>query len=118
MKSWSPSNKNNLKVKIDSEGLTKALLIAREAEKRKLEDKEVIVWCHLVKFAMGRAGNLPNRGVYKKVLFATMNHERYKEIFDTAMKRCTTDEVPTQFMKDLYKEFKEWSTKHPRAKRR
>lgn len=107
-----------MKVEISQEGLTNALLSAREAEKRKLADKEVLVWAHLVKLAMGRTGSMPTHKVPIEMLFSIMRNDRYTAMFKTGMTRCTTDEVPTQFMRDLYKEFKEWSIKHPRTTRR
>lgn len=102
------------KVEISEEGLTKALLEAHEAEEIKKFDKEVIVWFHLVAMAIGPRAAFPNIPMPKRRLFEVMNNETNRSLFKRGMKKFATDEVPTDFMRNLYREFLAWQEKNPR----
>lgn len=104
-----------MQTEISTEGLTNALLEAAEAEERKKREKEVIVWCHLLRaelkspeYWLPRAHKLS-----KSYLFRAMNSKTMRWKFQQGIKNFTTDEVPTQWMKDLYAEFNDWKANSP-----
>ena len=108
-----------MQTEISAEGLTNALLEAADAEERKNKEKEVIVWCHLLRaelkspeYYLPRAHKLS-----KSYLFRVMNTKTMRWKFQQGMKNFVTDEEPTQWMRDLYAEFNDWKANSPSVKK-
>ena len=102
--------KPQMQTEISSEGLTKALLEAAEAEQHKQDDLRVIVWCHLLRWYLGNPDDtMPRHMFYSKTyMFKVMNTGISRWYVEQGCKTHRTDEVPTQWMRDLYQEFVDW----------
>lgn len=107
-----------MKTEIENEKLAEALITASEMKKRRHFDKETIVWCHLLRAELHRAEyECPeNYSITIQYLFRVMNSRTIRWKFQQGMRNLSTDEVPTQWMRDLYKKFKTWQDT-PDAKR-
>lgn len=110
MLSWKRSMTPQMQMEISSEGLAKALLEAHEAEERKKQDYEIIVWCHLLRWYLGQPDfTLPRAyKLSKTYLFKVMNTKLSRWYVQQGLKKFRSDEVPTPWMRNLYNEFIAW----------
>ena len=117
MLEWGKFLSPQMKTEISAEGLTNALIIARKEERRKNFDHEVIVWFHLVSQVLGYPGALPSYKMHIDQLFNVMMLPVNVSLFNKGVRTYMSDEVPTDFMRDLYRQFLRWK-QLPREKRK
>ena len=101
-----------MKVDISTDGIEKALLKGKEDYDQRQFNLEVSVFTHIIAGILsGPHEEIPMGQVSKKWLFEVVNTKVYQTLFKKSIKRCATDEVPSEYMVNLYKEFKEWQAK-------
>ena len=112
MESWNRKNRKRMKVDISTDGIEKALLKGKEDYDQRQFNLEVSVFTHIIAGILsGPHEEIPMGQVSKKWLFEVVNTKVYQTLFKKSIKRCATDEVPSEYMVNLYKEFKEWQAK-------
>lgn len=105
---WKQSMIPQMKTEISSEGLTNALLTASKAEEQKRFDLEVIVWFHLLAQQVDYPGALKNSAYHIHHLFSVMELPISVSLFKKGVRDYRSDEVPTEFQRNLYRQFLRW----------
>lgn len=112
MESWRKKNNKKSTVSIGEEGIEKALLKGKEDYEYRQLCLETSVFSHIIAGILaGPHAEIPTGQVSKKWLFEILETRVYKTMFNKGVAQCATDEHPSQYMIDLYKEFKEWKEK-------
>lgn len=115
LQQWKKANQNNNKIDINTEGLEAALEAGKEDYERRQFELEVMVFTHLVaSIVHKRPAHLANKEKKCSVtrLFKILNTSVYQRMFKVAMKKCGTDEVPSEYMENLYRKFLAWQKLH------
>lgn len=107
MKTW-PEASPNPAVEISQEGLTNALMQASELHDQHAFDRKVIAWFHLAKL-LACSGPRPKILQTKTYFFEVMRCNIYRDMINNIPDDWDTDEVPTESMRQLYREFLSWS---------
>lgn len=109
METWNRKTKKNLKVDISSDGIEKALMKGKEDYEKRQFELEVCVFTHIIAGILsGPHEEIPSGQVSKNWLFEILNTRVYQSLFKKSLRQCATDEKPSEYMINLYKEFKEW----------
>lgn len=112
MEKWGRKNKKNFQIAISQKGIEKALEKGKEDYDRRRFDLEVCVFSHMVAgIISGKRDQIPFPPVSIKWLFELLDTRTYRSLFNKSLRKCSTDEVPSDFMRDLYRKFKKWQAK-------
>lgn len=112
METWNRKNRRKAKVDIGVEGIEKALEAGKKDYDERQFNFEVSVFTHIIAGILsGPHEEIPMGQVSKKWLFEVVDTRVYQALFKKSIKKCATDEVPSEYMKNLYREFKEWQAK-------
>lgn len=117
MLSWGREMNKQLQTEISAEGVADALLKAAEAEKRKNFDRDCIIWWHMVKDTFPKETFLDHgRKHNRSELYFAVTTGRCKRLMNYAKATCATDEVPTPFMRAVYKDYLKWKARGAKIK--
>lgn len=112
MESWNRKNRKKLQVDIDANGIEKALMKGKEDYDKRRFHLEVCVFTHIIAgIISGPHEEIPMGQVSKKWLFEVLDTRVYQALFKKSLRQCDTNETPSEYMINLYQEFKEWQAK-------
>lgn len=110
MKKWGNKQKTAMTIDIKPQGIEKALTAGKAEHDAKEFDREVVIFSYLINSMLVWSNcptiDKPKRPIER--LFEALNTRTYRIAFKNAKKKYATDEIPTDFMRDLYRRFLQW----------